>query len=171
MIHVESFQAEDWFMDDPIEDIEATEETIIDLVTMGMGFTVFDDDKVLACGGLIFWKEGESEAWIRLDKGLFENSTRAVRAIVEAARIVLDVYDGYVYCWVDDDEPIYQRFVYWFGYKKRAEIQKKDGKIYRMWEFDRGINIYDSRGSRQCRRGNAASQDGQVTSGSSSKDK
>lgn len=171
MIHLESFQPEHWYLDDPVEIVEAPSEAIKHLTTMGMGFTVMDDEKVLGCGGLIFWKEGEAEAWIRLDKCLLEHSTRYVRAIVEAARIVLDVYDGYIYCWVDEDQPIYQRFVNWFGYKKRQELQIKNGKNYRLWEFDRGTNIYDRRGSSKRSRSNAASKDGRIASGSPSKNK
>lgn len=171
MIHIETFKSEDWYLDDPLEVIEAPCQAIQHIGNMGVAVSVFDGDRCVACGGLIFWKEEEAEAWIRLDKCILQHLGKYIRAIMEAAFVCQDVFDGYIFCWVDEEQPIYQRFVDWFGFNKRQELQKKDGKYYRMWEFDRGTNLYDRRGSRKRSRANATSKDGQAASGSSSKNK
>jgi len=171
MIHIEQFKPEDWYLDNPIETIEAPDDAIKHLTKMGLGFSAFDGDKCIGCGGLIFWKENEAEAWMRLDKCVFDHTGKYIKVIMEIGLMCIDIYDGYIFCWVDESKPKYQRLVQWFGYTKRQELQIKDGNNYRLWEFDRGTNIYDRRGSRKRSQFDAASKDGRVASGSSSKNK
>jgi len=170
MIHVESFKPSDWYLDNPIEDIDAPCDAIKHITSLCLATSVFDGDKCIGCGGLIYWKEDEAEAWIRLDKCILDHPGKYIKAIMEAAFICQDVFDGYIYCWVDEKQPIYQRFVSWFGFNKRQELLIMDGKNYRMWEFNRD-SFNDRRDSRKRSRSHAAKQDGRATSGSPSKNK
>ena len=170
MIHPEIFKPEDWYLDDPVETIEAPCEAIAHINDLGLAVSVFDGDKCVGCGGLIFWKEGEAEAWIRLDKCILDHPGKYIRAIMGAAFICQDAFKGYIYCWVDEEQPIYQRFVDWFQFNKRQETLEKDGKYYRMWEFDRD-RFNGCRVSGRRSRVDAASKDGPAASRSPSKDK
>jgi len=171
MIHPEIFKAEDWYLDDPVEDIEAPGPALQNLEHTGMGISIFDGDKCVGCGGLIYWKDTEAEAWIRLDKCIVDRPGKYIRAIMEAAFICQDIFKGDIFAWVDEEQPVYQRFVSWFGFKKRVEIQKKDGKFYRLWEFDRGTYFYDRRDGSKRSRCNATKQHGETASRSPSKNK
>jgi hypothetical protein len=142
---VTMFKAVDWFMDDPLEIIEAKYENIQKMEKQGIGFSVFDDEGCVGCGGIIKWEEDIAEAWLRLDKRALDTPVSAIRIIQEGYRIVSDVYKGRIFCWVDETWPIAQRLVKWFCFEKTKTQRMINDKIYYMWELKDGNYLNDSR--------------------------
>lgn len=171
MIHIETFKAEDWYLNDPYEVIDCTPEAIKSIETLGMGISIFEDNKCIGSGGLIYWKEDEAEAWIRMDKCIVDRTYKYLRAIIEAVHIVSDLYEGYLFCWVNENLPVNQRFVEWFGFTKREEIQIKNDIPYRLWELIRGTSTNGRRSGRKCCRSNATGKHSQTTGCRPSEDK
>jgi hypothetical protein len=114
---------------------EATKEDILTLEKMSIAFSVFDNDKCVACGGFILWHEDEAEAWFKLSKQIIERPMAIVRAIMEAFRIELRLFDGDIFCWVEDDWPVAQRFAQWSGFTKTDRYKMLDNKRCFLWEL------------------------------------
>jgi len=135
-MRLEKFQPEDWFMDDPLEVIGASYEGIMDLASRSVAFSLFDNEVLLACGGLAFWSEDEAEAWLQLSKkATTGNTLPLIRAIREGLTAIINTHDGEIFCWVDEERPLAQRFAGWFGFEKTETQKVLLGKHIRLWEL------------------------------------
>jgi len=144
-MRLERFKAEHWHLEDPFEVLEAPDDTGVKLAEQGIAFTAFDGDTPVACGGFLFWAENEAEAWIRISKRIGDNLYPALKAISDGLAILRRIYDGQVFCWVDDSWPKAQRLVQWLGFNKTDTQKEHDGTIYFLWELNNGSSTSGSR--------------------------
>ena len=157
-MHVEMFKAIDWFMDNPLEIINAPYDNIEKMEKQGIAFSVFDEEGCIGCGGYLLWKDQEAEAWLRLDKRALKKPIAIIGAIREGYKILSNVFKGRVYCWVNDTWPEAQRLVKWFKFVKQEESKDINGKRYFLWELDDGNSVNDSGSGSECCGRHTASQ-------------
>jgi hypothetical protein len=169
-LRIEKFKAADWYIKDPVEAIKTTCEDIKCLEKNGVAFSVWDNGEVVACGGFIFYKGNEAEAWFRLSKRALKHPIPIVRAIMEAFRIELRLFDGDTFCWVDAKWPAAQRFAKWGGFKKTDRYQTLNDKLYFLWELDRGNILNDSRSGSIRSRGHPTRKPRRTTDATASSD-
>jgi hypothetical protein len=168
-IRIEKFKAADWYIKDPIDLTKATEEDILKLEKFSIAFSGFDDSgECIACGGFIFWTPDEAEVWFKLSKRVLKHPTVIVRAIMEAFRIELRLFDGYTFCWVDEKWSVAQRFAKWGGFVKTKEERILDNRLYFLWELDRGSILNDSGACNVRRRGHPTRKPRRTTDGAAS---
>ena len=161
-MRLEKFQPEDWFLDDPIEIIEAPYDRIMDLANRSVAFSAFEGYELIACGGLAFWNDDEAEAWIRISKKGFRCRKAGIRCIKELWKILLDTSppDMNIFCWVDAEWLEAQRLVGWLGFTPTHESRKlNDNRLYFVWELANGNDNDDSRDSGICYGTDATSLD------------
>ena len=144
-MRIETFKAIDYFVEDPLEGITAPYEFAEQLENRGIGFSVFDKDGCIGCGGLLYWTDNQAEAWIRIARRALKNKRKGIEAIMEGMSAFTNVYKGHIFCWVNVDWHKAQRMVRWLGFEEKTELRELHGITYKLWEIYDGNSVNDSR--------------------------
>ena len=137
-----SFEAIDWYVDNPLEIVHDPGNIAVRLETEGIGISVFVDGTCIGCGGVLYYGEKLAEAWIRVDRKGLEYKREGLRAIRKGFRIVARTCrDARIFCWVDDSWPEAQRMVKWLGFKAGDETKELNNSIYRLWDYKNGDDV------------------------------
>ncbi len=164
-MRIESFKAKDWYVEDPLEIIDPPDNIVEIIEKQSIGISVFlNDDTCIGCGGLLFWPDGNLEAWIRIAKRGLEHKMGGIKAIKQGLDIMIRTCsklepDARIFCWVEITNSKAQRLVEWLGFTASNEQRELNAATYLMWEFYRGTcNDGSGIGSISCR-ANSAGED------------
>jgi hypothetical protein len=151
-MRLETFKPIDWYVEDPVELIEAPNKVLLLIETRGVGISAYTKDGCMGCGGVLLWDNNSAEAWIRISRKGFKYMKEGIRAIKEAWRIVIASSEGmFIFCWVDTSWAKAQRMAKWLGFVPGTETREMNNKTYLVWIYD-GNNSNDSRSSDVSRR-------------------
>ncbi len=149
-MYFDTFRAIDWYVDDPLEPIEAPGDIAIKLETDGVAISAFTKNGCIGCGGFIYWDENNAEAWIRISKGGLRHRREGVRAIRGMFSILKNICSTDMFCWVDTEWLEAQRMVEWLGFTPTHECKKINDKLYFVWKLTHGNVDDDSRDGGIC---------------------
>jgi hypothetical protein len=146
-----TFKPIDWYVDDPLEIIQAPDEMITQLKIRGVGISAYTKEGCMGCGGLLLWEDDLAEAWIRVSRKGFKHRKEGIRAIKKAFHIVTNtVKDMCIFCWVDTEWPEAQRMVKWLGFIPGTETREMNNRTYLMWDYNNGNDFNDCRSGHVC---------------------
>lgn len=139
-MRMEIFKAIDWYVNDPLEPIDAPGDIAVLLETQGICLSAFiEDGTCIGCGGILFWGDNTAEACIRISKKGLEYKRQGLKAIKAGFAIIMRTCRNIVvFCWVDDSWPEAQRLTKWLGFTVGEELRELNGRTYRLWELKNG---------------------------------
>lgn len=149
------FKAIDWYLDDPLEPIEAPLDIAQRLEDQGISMSLFDDEGCLGCGGMLRWPNNCTEVWVRIDRRGFMYKREGLRAIKEGFSVIMNVCETILFCWVDTKWPKAERMVQWLGFTPTSKTKELNGSIYKQWTKN-GDDSNDSRSGDVSRRADTA---------------
>jgi hypothetical protein len=120
-----SFKPDDLNVEDPIDVTMPDNLSHLNIVAV----TAEDDDGVLGCGGLLFWKEG-AEFWLKMAGRTRKNPRLALDCIMGGFEILMGTVECDVFCRCDVTNAKANRLVQWLGFRSTEEIEEYNGRKY-----------------------------------------
>jgi len=117
---------------DSVEPFVETFDTEPDL-TCGVCLTATEDDRPIACGGILMTSETEGEVWLKLGQKM--PSLTLCKLLKQGYKIAEDSFNlSRLTARVQEGWDTGRRFVEWFGFEGTSETIQMMGRTYRIYE-------------------------------------
>lgn len=137
MITLKEYKTEDWpQITDAVEPFMFIEpfENFNQIVQRGVSVTAFEDDKVMACGGIALMNTNSGITWLKISKECLNKSYRWARTIKETFALMLDSFEHIeVTTYILDEFCKGEGVAKLIGMKKVDETEEHNGNIYNKY--------------------------------------
>ncbi len=103
----------------------------------GISVTAIEDDKVMACGGVIYITDTEGSAWLKISKDCLTHPLKWARAIKQTFAMMIEASEGFnvtTYILVDFCKG--EKLARLLGMKKTSITEEYNGNIYNKYAVD-----------------------------------
>jgi len=131
VIFFRQFKLQDWIDIDAVEPFcpRFPTDEFSKAVKNGFAVTAVRDDKIMACGGLVF--AAEPVVWLKVAKNCY--SLALAKAIIDTAKIIREIVDAPIYTYILEDFKKSERLAKIIGFEKTSERFEYENRFYRKY--------------------------------------
>lgn len=138
MITLKEYEVEDWVsIDDAVEPFSPMmpPDGFLEMTRKnGVAVTAIEDEKTMACGGVVYVGKGESVVWVKVSKKCLEQPFKWARTILETFRIIKEtLHPMTVTSYIMEEFCKGERVARMIGMKKTGVPYDLNGKKYNKY--------------------------------------